>query len=1041
MKSLESNVWANAAPHRVGIGRAGNRGHDSRRWATAFFAAVGLVSAGAASGQTFYNIQALGMPSGASGSAAAAINDSGQVAGYAVFGTGSSISYEGVLFSGGSYSVIPSPGGASWITTAINGTGQVAGYGLTSGGNYNAYLYSGGSTTALGSLGGALGSPVSYGSGVDSAGDVVGFSGTNADTTNAFLYSASSQTMSSLGTLGGTDSYALGISANGNYIAGYSTTVENQTHAFLWTSGGTSGVSGNLQMRDIGTLGGTSSFATATNAAGNVVGYSTTASGTDFHAFYYSGGTMQDLGDPNGFGAFAQALNASGVAVGYYYQSQNSPLAFVAANGSIVPLDSLVVGNSGWTLQAATGINTAGDIVGYGTNPSGQTEAFELTPTAAPAALTWDPSGNHTGSDGTGNWDTSTAIWGNGTADSGWVNGGIASIGSGGTGAVITIDAAGITADGLAFDAASSPYTIAAAAGDNLTLSGTVTMNTNATISAPIVGSGAITITGSKTLTLSGANTYSGGTTLQGGVTVAVTNKAALGTGGVAVAPAGATIQYAAGGLNVGNNVTLNANATIDAGGFTGTNSEIFAGNITDSSDQTLTIQNGTIDLAGTNDASGAFNSGTLQIGNGTASTSVQFTSAANLPASSATIVLDGGGLAYVGTTSATVDNPVTLSGGTDTVDAGGLSGTNTLTVASQINGPATTTLALTNGNIDLAGNDSGFTGTLVIGGSANPTTVSVDSGAILPSGDVTINGGTLRNNTGGTLIVSNAVTIGSSGGTVDTNSQATNLTGAVSGVGGLTVTGGGTLALTGPATYTGPTSIQSGALTVGTGGSITGTSALSIATGAKLNLANTAAGNGIVINYGTNPSPNSTTQSYIASGAITAPTGYAVGYADGAAGVVSGLSAGQEKIMATLPGDANLTGTVNFADFLILRDHYGQSGMQWSQGDFDGDGTVNFADFLLLRNNYGKSLPGLAAALPTASEMAAMQQFASVYGPTPTPEPASLAILVAGGLALLLRRRSGRGIVHSFQCDPYGIFCRPNLRYRKGVAKRTTGK
>ena len=61
---------------------------------------------------------------------------------------------------------------------------------------------------------------------------------------------------------------------------------------------------------------------------------------------------------------------------------------------------------------------------------------------------------------------------------------------------------------------------------------------------------------------------------------------------------------------------------------------------------------------------------------------------------------------------------------------------------------------------------------------------------------------------------------------------------------------------------------------------------------------------------------------------------------------------------MATLPGDANLAGTVNFTDFNILRSNFGtSSGAQWDQGDFNGDGAVNFTDFNLLRANFGKSL------------------------------------------------------------------------------------
>ena len=1017
MKRLDSNCSEGAAP-RIGVCRSGFLHHNSRRWAVAFCTAVSLVSGGAAAGQTFYSIEPLGIPSGATSSAAAAINDSGQVAGYAAFGSGSSISYEGLLYSGGSYSIIPSPGGASWIATAINGTGQVAGYGLTSGGEYNAFLYSGGSTTPLGSLGGALGQPTSNGAGIDTAGDVVGSSGTNADTSNAFLYSAANQTMNSLGTLGGTNSYAFGIDPNGNYIVGYSSTVENQTHAFLWSSGGTSGVSGNPKMQDLGTLGGANSFATAVNNSGDVVGYSNVGTGTDFHAFFYNGSIMQDLGDPDGFGSSAQALNASGVTVGYYYQSQNSPLAFVAANGSIVPLDSLVVGNSGWTLQVATGINTAGDIVGYGTNPGGQTEAFELTPTTAPAALTWDPSTNHTGSDGTGNWDTTTAIWANGTGDSGWVNGAIASIGSSGAGATITIDAAGITADGLAFDAASSPYTIAAAAGDNLTLSGTVTVNANATISAPIVGSGALTITGPKILTLSGANTYTGGATLQGGVTVAVASSTALGSGGVAIDPAGVTIQYAAPSLNVSNNLTLNANATIDAGGFTGINAETYSGVITNNSDQTLTLQNGTLNLTGTNNSTSAFTTGTLQIGNGSAAAIVQFASAANLPASSAAITLNSGGLAYTGTASATIDNPITLSGTIDTVDGGGLSGTNTLTIASQINGPATTSLVLTDGNIDLAGNASAYTGSLVVGGSTQPTTVSVDTGSILPGGDITINNGTLRNNTGGAMTITNAVTLASVGGTVDTNSQTITLTGPVSGTGDLTIIGGGTVNLAAPATYTGPTSIQSGNLTIGAGGTINGTSALAIAAGAKLNLANTDAGNGVIIDYGSGSSPNSAIQDDVANGAITTASGYAVGYADGSSdgGVVSGLSAGQEKIMATLPGDTTLAGTVNLGDVSTVYNNVGiTSGATWVQGDFTASGSVTLGDLTSTYNNVGLSLasgPAISAgtasnatAQPIAAVMARTLVAASAASTTTTPAVSDVTLTVnkATGDAMLV--------------------------------------
>jgi hypothetical protein len=51
----------------------------------------------------------------------------------------------------------------------------------------------------------------------------------------------------------------------------------------------------------------------------------------------------------------------------------------------MVDLNSLVLA-PGWTLEGATAINDAGQIVGYGINPSGNLEAFLIT---APEPSTW----------------------------------------------------------------------------------------------------------------------------------------------------------------------------------------------------------------------------------------------------------------------------------------------------------------------------------------------------------------------------------------------------------------------------------------------------------------------------------------------------------------------------------------------------------------------------------------------------------------------------------------------------------------------------
>ena len=99
------------------------------------------------------------------------------------------------------------------------------------------------------------------------------------------------------------------MNASGQVI-GYSYAANGMdSRAFSWTAAG--------GMIDLGTLGGTSSYAFAVNASGHVVGSSHTAAGA-MHAFLWTpGGGMQDLGTLPGGYSGASALNDRGQAVGF----------------------------------------------------------------------------------------------------------------------------------------------------------------------------------------------------------------------------------------------------------------------------------------------------------------------------------------------------------------------------------------------------------------------------------------------------------------------------------------------------------------------------------------------------------------------------------------------------------------------------------------------------------------------------------------------------------------------------------------------------
>ena len=217
-----------------------------------------------------------------------------------------------------------------------------------------------------------------------------------------------------IGTLGGDDAGAMGVSPDGERVVGWARPTAGDIlsgigfRGFLWDgssmrdlgylpvghwsqasdvndAGQIIGLSGSKNdmsqavlfdpeqgVIHLGTLGGLGSGANAINASGGVVGQSYTgAVFNNFlveHGFLWVDGGMTDLGVlPGDDSSWAEGLNDAGVVVGTSIAKNGAPWqwrGFVWEAGQLRDLNDLIDPGSGWTVQWANAVNNHGWIVG-----------------------------------------------------------------------------------------------------------------------------------------------------------------------------------------------------------------------------------------------------------------------------------------------------------------------------------------------------------------------------------------------------------------------------------------------------------------------------------------------------------------------------------------------------------------------------------------------------------------------------------------------------------------------------------------------------